>query len=109
MASLKDLTKQIGEMLRKTIDQCGDNWDLEIRFVQLYILHESRRHYHRLLAILLVLWLSRSQTPSSLKLAHSGAVTGDLQAKQRRVAGCPQGPSTQSLHVGDFGMMYSTL
>ena len=42
---------------------------------------------------------------SRLKIAHSGAVTRDLQAKQRRVAGGPQEPST--LHVGDSVMMYA--
>ena len=28
------LNRTIGEMLRKTTDQCGDNWDLQIPFVQ---------------------------------------------------------------------------
>ena len=41
MASLKDLTKQIGEMLRKTIDQCGDNWDLEIPFAQFHYMNHD--------------------------------------------------------------------
>ena len=40
-----------------------------------------------------------------LKIAHSGAVTRDLQVKQRRVAGCPQEPSPP--HVGDSVMMYA--
>ena len=46
-----------------------------------------------------------STLASRLKIVHSGAVTRDLQAKQRRVAGCPQEPSP--LHVGDSVMMYA--
>ena len=109
------LNRSIGELLRKTTDQCGDNWDLEIPFVQFhYMNHDYSATGYSL--FYLSLWLSPSHTPvgsctscrkpsanspevginpgfTSFKIEHSGAVTGDLQEKQRRVAGCPQEPS----------------
>ena len=53
-------------------------------------------------------WVS---TPASrLKLAHSRAVVPrDLQAKQRRVARCPQPNEPKAIHVGVSIMMYTPL
>ena len=120
------LSRTIGEMLRKTTDQCGEDWDLEILFVQFnYMNHDhsatsyspfylSYGYHPRTPRLVLAPPPTKRQQSahqwastlaSRLKLAHSGAVTRDLQAKQRRVSGCPQEPST--LHVGDSVLMYT--
>ena len=108
----------------KTTDQCGGNWDLDIPFVQFHYMNHDHSAtgcssfylsygYHpgtpRL--VLAPTATKRRQTAqqrastltSRLKIAHSGAVTRDVQAKRRRVAGGPQEPHT--LHVGDSVMM----
>ena len=108
------LNRTIGELLRKTTDQCGDNWDLEIPFVQFHYMNHDHSatiyspfylsygyHPRTPRLVLAPTATKRRQTAqqwvstlaSRLKIAHSGAVTHDLQAKQRRVAGCPQEPS----------------
>ena len=123
---IERLNPTIGKMLRKTKDQCGDNWDLEIPFVQFHYMNHDHSAtgyspfylsygYHPCTPRLVFTPTAkkRQQTAqkwastlaSCLKIAHSGAVTRDLQAKQRRVAGCPQEPST--LHVGDSVKMYA--
>ena len=56
------LNRTIGEVLRKTTDQCGEDWDLEIPALCTVQLHESRPQCHWLLALLPVLWLSFSHT-----------------------------------------------
>lgn len=75
------------------------------------------RHSTRPMAIILAQTATKRQqtshqwasTPASrLKLVHSGAVVPrDLQAKQRRVARCPQEPS--AIHAGVSVMMYTPL
>ena len=120
------LNRTIGEMLRKTTDQCGDNWDLEIPFVQFHYMNHDHSatgyspfylsygyHPRTPRLVFAPTATKRRQTAqqwastlaSRLKIAHSGAVTRDFQAKQRRVAGCPLEPS--HLHVGDSVMMYA--
>ena len=123
--NVERLNRTIGEMLRKSTDECGDIWDLEIPFVQFnYMNHDhSATGYSPFYLSYgyaprtprLVLAPGPTKSPSTvqqwastlasrLKEAHSSAADRDLQNKQRRVAGS-EGTSSP-LHVGDSVMMH---
>ena len=105
--NVERLNRTIGEMLRKSTDESGDDWDLQIPFLRFnYMNHDhsatgyspfylSHGYVPRTPRLVLApLPTSRPSTvhqwastlASRFKAAHSDAVIRDSQAKQRRVA-----------------------
>ena len=122
--NIERLNRTIGEMLRKSTDESGDYWDLQIPFLRFdYMNHDhsatgyspfylSHGYVPRTPRLVLTpLPMSRPSTvhqwastlASRFKAAHSDAVSRDSQAKQRRVAQNTEDPTP--LHVGDSVMM----
>lgn len=123
--NVERLNRTIGEMLRKSTNESGDDWDLEIPFLRFnYMNHEHNTtgyspfylsHGYVPRTPRLVLAPSPKSRPSTahqwastlasrFKAAHPDAVNRDSQEKQRRVAQSTEDPTP--LHVGDSVMMH---
>lgn len=123
--TVERLNRTIGDMFRKSTNERGEDWDLELHFVLFnYMNHDheatgcspfflSHGYFPRTPRLVISPPLAKSQHSTSqwaatlssrLKQAHSGAQTRDLQAKQRRVADSEE--ECTELHVGDTVMMH---
>ena len=123
--TVERLNRTIGDMLRKSTNERGEDWDLEIPFVLFNYMNQdheatgyspfflSHGYFPRTPRLVVAPPLAKSQQPASqwaatlssrLKEAHSGAQTRDLQMKQSRVADSQE--ECSELHIGDTVMMH---